>query len=345
MVRYVSLNDVLAVSDYIVSQEWARHLQIAEIRELGGGVSNRVYRVRFQDGFEVILKQPLEKLKVEAEWFASADRIEAEAKGLEVGGKLVSDDFCPRIINYDSSNRILVTEAAPAEALDWKKLLMSNKLDPSVAVVVGQSLGKLQSASRNNENLRNEFLPYFKHFEELRLEPYFAPILTMKPNYKRVIEDALRICRSEFVCLVHGDYSPKNFLVWNSGIWLVDWEVVHYGDPNFDPAFMLCHLTLKSFYLTRRNVKYEYLLELIRTFWKSFANSVEVKPDWHEALIVLLGLLLARLFGKSKAEYLDDEDKSRVERFVGEIVANPYIANTLFDYCAVLEESLKNLWR
>lgn len=34
-------------------------------------------------------------------------------------------------------------------------------------------------------------------------------------------------------CLVHGDYSPKNILVGATGVWVVDFEVAHFGDPVF----------------------------------------------------------------------------------------------------------------
>ena len=47
------------------------------------------------------------------------------------------------------------------------------------------------------------------------------------------------------VCLVHGDFSPKNVLV-GDGIWVIDFEVAHFGDPVFDVAYMLNHLFSSS---------------------------------------------------------------------------------------------------
>ena len=38
------------------------------------------------------------------------------------------------------------------------------------------------------------------------------------------------------VCIVHGDYSPKNVLI-GGGLWVIDFEAVHFGDPAFDVAF------------------------------------------------------------------------------------------------------------
>ena len=46
--------------------------------------------------------------------------------------------------------------------------------------------------------------------------------------------------------LVHGDYSPKNILLFPDRKDLaLDGEVAHIGNPSFDTAFLLNHLLLK----------------------------------------------------------------------------------------------------
>jgi len=39
------------------------------------------------------------------------------------------------------------------------------------------------------------------------------------------------------ICLVLADFSPKNILITDQGIHLVDFETAHYGDPAFDLGF------------------------------------------------------------------------------------------------------------
>ena len=41
------------------------------------------------------------------------------------------------------------------------------------------------------------------------------------------------------MCLVHGDYAPKNILLGRDGAWILDAEVAHVGNPVFDLAFFL----------------------------------------------------------------------------------------------------------
>jgi aminoglycoside phosphotransferase (APT) family kinase protein len=48
---------------------------------------------------------------------------------------------------------------------------------------------------------------------------------------------------------VHGDFSPKNLLVWEGRVMLIDCEVGHYGDPAFDLGFFVTHLVLKAIWL------------------------------------------------------------------------------------------------
>ena len=52
--------------------------------------------------------------------------------------------------------------------------------------------------------------------------------------------------KSSEKALVHGDFSPKNILADGGDVVLLDCEVAHWGDPRFDLAFCLSHLSLKA---------------------------------------------------------------------------------------------------
>jgi thiamine kinase-like enzyme len=103
--------------------------------------------------------------------------------------------------------------------------------------------------------------------------------------------------------LVHGDWSPKNFLVSAGAVMAIDFEVIHFGDPSFDTAFMLNHFLLKSFY---RPQWVESYAEAAAGFWRTFISGIPREATWMErATLQHLGwLLLARVDGKSPAEYI-----------------------------------------
>ena len=51
--------------------------------------------------------------------------------------------------------------------------------------------------------------------------------------------------------LVHGDFSPKNILIYEGKLILLDHEVFHFGDPAFDVGFALTHFLSKAHHLPK----------------------------------------------------------------------------------------------
>src|SRR5947207_4777249 len=102
---------------------------------------------------------------------------------------------------------------------------------------------------------------------------------------------------------VHGDWSPKNFLVSGGAVMAIDFEVIHFGDPSFDSAFLLNHLLLKSYRMPEWR---SGLRSLALCFWETLVSTLPGDSDWFEAATIQhLGcLLLARIDGKSPAEYI-----------------------------------------
>ena len=88
-------------------------------------------------------------------------------------------------------------------------------------------------------------------FDVLRLEPYYRTAARRKPELSpQILPLVEQLSSRPQVCLVHGDFSPKNVLV--DPLARVcpcgssTSKVAHQGDPVFDLAFMASHLTLKA---------------------------------------------------------------------------------------------------
>jgi len=117
------------------------------------------------------------------------------------------------------------------------------------------------------------------------------------------------------LCLVHGDYSPKNVLVKGERPLLIDFEVAHHGDPVFDLAFFLTHLRLKAFHLPSHR---DSFYEAIRRFWSAYtAAATFLNPDALEPRFIRHWgcVLLARLDGKSPVEYLRSMTKEVIRPY------------------------------
>jgi thiamine kinase-like enzyme len=121
-------------------------------------------------------------------------------------------------------------------------------------------------------------------------------------------------------CFVHGDYSPKNILVGVDGRWVIDFEVVHFGDPVFDVAFMLNHLLLKSLH---RPELAGALRRCAAVFLGGYGATAptELIPEGRYLCGHLGCLMLARVDGKSPAEYLSVQEREQARVLARRLLA------------------------
>ena len=105
-------------------------------------------------------------------------------------------------------------------------------------------------------------------------------------------------------------------------MWSIDWEVIHYGDPSFDVAFLLNHLLMKSIAVPRHR---DALAELARAFVEGFESRTVPEANWIAAAALehLPALLLARVDGKSPAEYLDATKRQRARTLAMDLMDQP----------------------
>jgi len=302
---------------------------------LGGGVSNIVIKVSpAADGSGLVLKQSLPKLQVEEDWFADQERIYREKAGLDFVGGLRSDGITgqrtcwavPEVVHEDRENFIFVMTAAPDDGVNWKEALLDGYVDTAVAGRVGSMLAGIHRSSAVIDGDVPVVLRQFEDlggFVQLRIDPYHRATAAAHPDLANIIEnEAQRMLPTtrERRTLVHGDFSPKNIIVSGVGaaakVLLLDFEVAHLGNPIFDLAFMLNHFTLKAIYKPALSKQYS---AAARLFWSTYLDSIgaaagdrdTLEPDTVRQLGVLL---LARIDGKSPAEYLTGEAQKQYAR-------------------------------
>lgn len=293
----------------------------ARITELGGGVSNTVLLVE-GDGQRFILKQALGKLRVEDDWFSDPARIFRESAALGWAAAHLPPGGVPGILFEDRENLLFAMTAAPAGALTWKSLLMQGQFDTGTAECVARMLAAMVRASWHDAESERQFGDQTV-FDQLRLDPYYRTTTARHPDLAPYFDRLMRESAARRVSLVHGDWSPKNFLVSQHAVMAIDFEVVHFGDPAFDTAFLLNHLLLKSIYrpLWRRE-----LTGLALRFWEVYCSGIPSDADWIEgATVAHLGcLLLARIDGKSPVEYITNPElRERIRGFARHLIVEP----------------------
>jgi 5-methylthioribose kinase len=282
-----------------------------QIELLGGGVSNHVLRVTTPRQ-TLVVKQALPKLRVEMEWYADQERIWRERDYLLLVGQWFPGAVPAVLFSDEEAYMLAISEVTKATL--WKQILMSGRCDRSTAVRAGGLLAQIHSRSYGDPVVAAQFPRKTPRsadsFEQLRVDPYLRTVARRHPDLAPVIDEVISQMEAHPLALVHGDYSPKNIFVRDSGaaagdLILLDAEVAHWGDPTFDVAFCLNHFLLKAIYHRGRGIPF---VDGAHTFWQQYqavARPVDLSASVAQRLGgQLAALFLARIDGKSPVEYL-----------------------------------------
>ncbi len=269
-----------------------------------------------------VLKQSLGKLRVEQDWYSDRSRIFRESAALRRLARVLPDGAVPQVLFEDRDNYLFAMTAAPSYSHTWKEQLLHGDVSENIAMKIGEILGAIIASTWRDRACEAEFGDQTV-FDELRIDPYYRTAALRNPDLAQQFSELIARSSEGRVCLVHGDWSPKNFLVADDRVMVIDFEVIHYGDPSYDAAFLLNHLLLKSFYREQWRPRYR---SAASSFWSALQQRLPAEVDWFElATIQHLGaLLLARVDGKSPAEYIATDDlKTTVRRFARDLIVNP----------------------
>ncbi len=311
---------------YLVQQGLVAEGQPLAVRELGGGVSNLTLLVECPDsgasGERWVVKQSLGQLRVTEDWRSDRARIFREAEALRALEPILGDSV-PRVVAVDRENYLCVMTAAPQRATVWKESLLAGRCERVVACDAGRLLARIIAASGANPHFHERFSDR-DVFDQLRIDPYYRTTARRHPGLATEFAELIRDTWERRSSLVHGDYSPKNMLVEGDRIFLIDFEVAHWGDPAFDSGFLLNHLCLKAFHRPPFAPLY---FDAAREFWAALVCGLPADaPADFEGLTVrhLAALMLARIDGKSPVEYIKDEaTKGRVRQAASRLLADP----------------------
>lgn len=294
------------------------------VAELFGGVSNIVLLVTFDDPTRppFVLKQAREQLRVAQPWFCSPERIWREVETLRQCESLcraspaAGASTFPQVLFEDREHFLFAMEAAPSTAEPWKTGLLRGTLDGVTAERCGELLGRLHGRSWNDSDVAAR-LADRRFFFDLRVDPYYREVARRHPSLAPPIEALIDSLDHHRLALVHGDFSPKNLLVHDRGVMLIDYEVGHYGDPAFDLGFVLTHLAAKAFYRPSAAADYVGLAEtFVGSYWRQLGEEgvpqSECQSLAQRTLDHWRACLLARIDGKSPVEYLDASSRERV---------------------------------
>ncbi|RMG37163.1 MAG: phosphotransferase [Planctomycetota bacterium] len=311
--RPMELLNERSAEDWLKRRGLIAPLERVVVRALSGGVSNVVLHVHRGVHSSFVVKQCREQLRVPEPWFAPLERIRREAAVLRFCGRLLTDAAevrVPQVLFEVSEDYAFGMTAAADGYRVWKTLLLDGETDERIAAACGRTLGRLHAATWHDAQAALA-LGGPDYFDDLRLDPYYRTAAGRNRCVAAALESLIRESLSRRDGFVHGDFSPKNLLVTDDGLMLVDFEVGHYGDSSFDLGFFLAHLTLKAIRAGERAHRYVALTE---AFWDGYERETcgalspaERRDVMRRGLRHLAGCVLARVDGKSRVEYLTEE--------------------------------------
>ncbi|MDR1587659.1 MAG: phosphotransferase [Treponema sp.] len=306
----IDIADKGVLESYLLEKKIVDRDEGYSLKYCKGGVSGTVAFV-YAGGKPLIIKQALGQLKVKEDWFCDPNRMGIEYKSNEIYHR-IAPDCAPEVYFYDGENYIYGREAVPENCSMWKADLMSGLLDFAVAEKTIKTLSLVHKGCASDREIAEIFKDK-KIFYELRISPYIEFTVEKYPELKSFARPIVAELMESKISLVHGDFSPKNIMVNGRGISVLDYEVAHYGHPSFDLAFFSNHFILKAVKNKQWAGAYLSMLGYMLEIYFSRVSYMPARELENSFVRLLSLMMLARVDGKSPAEYITEEgDKALI---------------------------------
>lgn len=293
-------------------------------RRLSGGVSNRTMLVECVSGSKWVVKQGLAKLRVAVDWYSDPVRVHREALAMDWLNQMLPSGSVPRLVFEDPERHLLAMEMVSQPHVNWKTLLLTQPVDHEHVRQFGELLGNIHRLGHDMHASLPPELGDQSLFDSLRLEPYYGYTAKQIPAAAKFLTSLSERTRGRKDTLVHGDFSPKNILIHDGRLVLLDHEVAHIGDPAFDVGFSLTHLLSKAHF---RADQRDALAQAAHQYWQVYRQALGALPwhdDFEERLVQhTLACLLARVEGRSPLEYFQETHRARQRHAVLDLLPNP----------------------
>jgi len=215
-------------------------------------------------------------------------------------------------------------ERLPRECTVWKTDLLEGVIKPTIGSDLGRILATWHNSGASSKESRAAYMED-SLFDQLRVTPFYRAVAKVNPALDARIQELINEITTIKITLVHGDFSPKNIMITGTDKPIVlDFEVMHTGNPVFDLGFVSAHLLCK--YLRTEDESHKKpLRETAISFINSYtqACNIEVAKSLPHHVAVIA---LARVEGVSLVNYLEKAGKARVQSVTKTALANPQIS-------------------
>ena len=307
----------------------------AELIPLAGGVSCDVWRIdraamcppHADDcPFGLVVKAPLAQLRVPTVWKADVSRGIAETQALGVYAS-ITPTRVPSVVWSQEVEPLLAMEAAPWDWQEWREQLfecpapdrlVGARRISEICRSLGDTLAQWHTETGDVGNLP-EALTTGDRLRTLRTNPFHRATASAVPRWADMLNRLASDLEEVSICLVHGDFSPKNFLVSptsDTELWILDAEVAHLGNPALDVSYLSAHLILKAIARPELRAHLDDGRRYFEAAYRGVSSLVDPKV-WNSQTGAIVA---ARVFGISRATYLNEEQQREATRVADELL-------------------------
>lgn len=295
---------------------------VPTMQPLSGGVSSDIWRVDLAAG-AFCVKRALPKLRVAADWQAPVERNAYEAAWMAVVADIVPDAVPPVLHSDVAGHALVMPFLDPERYRGYKSMLLAGQGERWMAEIVADRLVRIHNTTAKTTSLAKRFATD-RIFHDIRIEPYLLATAQRHPSLAHALREIAAVTAQTKLALVHGDISPKNILIGESGILFLDAECAWWGDPAFDLAFCLNHFLLKTANRPAHAFDHLDFFEVMAETYLTRMRFEDRSSFEARGARLLPALTLGRIDGRSPVEYITDEAlKQRVRELASDMIKNP----------------------
>jgi len=304
LAKKMGILKVVGTTEGISTTKLLNILNAESIEIFEHGYLNDVKRVLFEDKYYVI-KQGNRTVARKYPIPLPDDRIKIEFDVISSFRNLIEKpDFIIKPICTDHKNLIIFDCAPIVSETLFEKLLKEKKPNEELFVSIIKDLALLHSSTYDNQELRSRF-ENNNGFLKIKIGIQCLDA-TKEPELNgfisRFISESLKIKK----VLLHGDFAPKNILVWNNNYLFIDFEESGFADPALDVGYFLAHL---------------YIHQIICS-----------EPSWRGTISNLLDVYLKAF----KFSHNDSQLINRIEKYMGIFLMSRINSKAPANYISVL---------